>query len=276
MEIDPKLPETIHEVGQLIPDTLHAFDEVAAGMITTVGFPFLYAKEKVDFSIAKTKEELKTRLDQIPKSQLRQPPTYMVASIMPNLVVYADYEYLRKMFINLLASSMDSEKETTAHPSFNEIIKNLSPLDAKILTSEIFQNDSFPVYDFRYQKDTIARIVVKGCPLDFFSPTTGVPLIKNFINVLDQLPIEEISQIDASIENLRYLGVIEVEDDRHWTSSQLYERDISAVETIKEKLEEIVRTKGSKVDGVSNPVVAVRPKCGRITIRGRNFLNTCL
>ncbi|MFE4430441.1 DUF4393 domain-containing protein [Peribacillus butanolivorans] len=42
-------------------------------------------------------------------------------------------EDLREMFANLIASSIDIRKGYETHPSFVEIIKQLSPMDANIL-----------------------------------------------------------------------------------------------------------------------------------------------
>lgn len=43
-------------------------------------------------------------------------------------------EELRDMYINLLATSMDKHKAVTAHPSFVEILKQLSPDEARLLS----------------------------------------------------------------------------------------------------------------------------------------------
>jgi hypothetical protein len=47
---------------------------------------------------------------------------------------YVDTEELSEMFSNLIAASMNSDKLNEDHPSYVDVIKQLSPLDAKNLT----------------------------------------------------------------------------------------------------------------------------------------------
>jgi len=39
------------------------------------------------------------------------------------------------MFVNLISNSMDNRVSLPVHPSFPEIIKQMSPLDAEIISS---------------------------------------------------------------------------------------------------------------------------------------------
>ena len=50
-------------------------------------------------------------------------------------------EELREMYSNLLAKSMNSDAKTLVHPSFVEIIKQLSPFDARFLKLLLPKND---------------------------------------------------------------------------------------------------------------------------------------
>ncbi len=60
---------------------------------------------------------------------------------------YIEEEELRKMFAKLIASSMNKNKSeiSITHPSFVEIIKQLTPLDAQILDFIINNNQTAPI-----------------------------------------------------------------------------------------------------------------------------------
>lgn len=56
---------------------------------------------------------------------------------------------LRNMYANLLATSMVSGKKENAHPSFVEIIKQLTPDEAKLLKKISEMGNSFPLVDVK-------------------------------------------------------------------------------------------------------------------------------
>lgn len=56
----------------------------------------------------------------------------MVGPAIESLKYTFDTKELREMYLNLLASSMNVEKIESTHPAYVQIIKQMSPLDAKI------------------------------------------------------------------------------------------------------------------------------------------------
>ena len=80
-------------------------------------------------------------------------------------------EELRNMYANLLAASMLKDEKENAHPSFVEIIKQLSPDEAKLLKKISESGDAYPLIDVKLNvagggillKYTILRYWQKEC-----------------------------------------------------------------------------------------------------------------
>lgn len=78
----------------------------------------------------------------IPEENLIEPPTRIVGPAIEASKYFIEEEYCRDMFAKLIASSCDSSVASSVHPSFPEIIKQLTPLDARYLA--LFKR--FPTY----------------------------------------------------------------------------------------------------------------------------------
>ena len=76
---------------------------------------------------------LAERLQDVPEERLVPPPINVAGSAIDAMRFTGDVDELREMFANLVAWSMDSETASDAHPSFVEIIKQLSADEARIM-----------------------------------------------------------------------------------------------------------------------------------------------
>ena len=52
---------------------------------------------------------------------------------MQALTYSLDEEHIREMFANLLAADMNADTKKGAHPAFVEFIKDMTPIEAKLL-----------------------------------------------------------------------------------------------------------------------------------------------
>lgn len=142
-EIKIELPEAVNKVldkpattlGEKISDLL----EIIFGGIT-------YSKEKLEYKRSLNfelfKKELEERVNSIPDDKRTEPLESIVGPALEAAKYRIDTEEFRKMFANLIASSLDSRKANFVHPAFVEIIKNLSPNDALAIHSLSFLRDS--------------------------------------------------------------------------------------------------------------------------------------
>jgi Abortive infection alpha len=76
---------------------------------------------------------LEQKLKETPQEDIVHPDLTVAGPALEALRFTGHKEELREMFSNLLATAMDRKKATNAHPSFVDIIKQISPDEAKIL-----------------------------------------------------------------------------------------------------------------------------------------------
>jgi hypothetical protein len=73
------------------------------------------------------------RLAGVPPETLVTPRAEVVAGVVEGLQTRADVPELRAMFVELLAAAMQANTEERAHPAFAEIIRQLTPDEARLL-----------------------------------------------------------------------------------------------------------------------------------------------
>lgn len=149
-------------------------------------------------------QELSQSIAAIPEENLIEPNIQTTAQALENSKYCIESEDLRKLFVNLISKSMDDRYAQTVHPSFAEIIKQMSPLDAKILKS-IPQIDCFPLVDY----------ILKD------SQSTGYKTLVSNVYV-PPFPEVSLEQASASISSLNRLGIIKISTEVHLTDPSAY------------------------------------------------------
>jgi hypothetical protein len=115
------------EVGialQTVAKTLHILLAPVSSLVWSYG-------TIKDFVVARVAEKLKD----VPTERLQSPEPYIACPVIEALRYTGYQETLRDLYANLLATSIDSKTAHTAHPSFVEIIKQMSPDEALIMRS---------------------------------------------------------------------------------------------------------------------------------------------
>ena len=94
-------------------------------------------KRRLRYSVdlKKYRQELTESINKIPPSNRKEPSIQTTAQALENSKYCISSEDLRKMFVKLITCTMDSQLEPYTHPSFPEIIKQMSPLDAELLST---------------------------------------------------------------------------------------------------------------------------------------------
>lgn len=130
------------------------------------------------------------KTQEVPEEFLKEPELHIVGPAIEASKYYIESELLREMFANLIASSIDSRKTNITHPSFVEVIKQLSPLDAQNLKS--FGNRAnFPIVNYVH--------------------TIGSGRVNFHENIfLENSFVTELHQISISMKNLERLGIISI------------------------------------------------------------------
>src|SRR5439155_26421315 len=73
------------------------------------------------------------KLKDIPEERIKTPRPNVVGPALEALKYTGHEDTLKEMYANLIANSLDSETARLAHPAFVDIIKSLSPDEARIL-----------------------------------------------------------------------------------------------------------------------------------------------
>jgi hypothetical protein len=145
---------------------------------------------------------LAKKVDAIPVDKRIEPDIQTVCPALENAKYCVGSEELRTLFSNLIASSMNSDTVKFVHPSFGEIIKQMSPLDARIF-STIMKNNLNPIMHVKEMK-----------------PTGGYVYLCKYLNLYDASTHELTCN---TIENLCRLNLIEIPADGFYTNEAVYQ-----------------------------------------------------
>lgn len=96
-------------------------------------------------------ERVTGKLESVPPENIQSPDLAVAGPALESLRYTGHNQSLSEMYANLLASSMDKETASHAHPGFVEVIRNLSSDEAKLL-AYLYKEKTVPVVDVRREK----------------------------------------------------------------------------------------------------------------------------
>jgi len=214
--------------------------------------PFEIAKIYKDHSIEKFKNKLSAEIANIPENKRVTPPLNIVGPALEASKFFIEEETLREMFARLVAKSMNSDTTHQAHPAFIEVIKQISPLDAKIF--------SF------FKSNGVAPVVT------YFMKGSKIPLVPN-VTLFPKNPCTDIYAISASVTNLIRLGLLHTDFDR-----LANENDYSRFGDDEVFQQIYLRSNSQRVKKTKPPIDLIHFEKGilRRTIIGMQFISVCL
>ena len=230
-------------------------------------------KIKQQIDVQEYAKQAANQISLIPSENIQEPKLNILGPALESSKYYIEDEDMRNMFAKLLASSMDKSKNDIAHNSFVEIIKQLSPLDAKNL--EILYNKNLTA---------VAEIRNKSVNQNGFHV-----LISNIFPYNED--VKDFNVLSASLENLKRLGLIKISYDKILTSSDgtnpYHEiENIKIVEQQNSTFNLVKRPDVQKI--INNPMYDwlksyqeyessyMVKGAAEITQFGRNFCNICI
>ncbi len=179
-------PVTV-EAGQMLGTIMGWFHNVAL-------YPLQVQTLNYKHKLEQFSTDLQDKISNIPEQDRIEPTISIVGPTLEALKYTVELDDIRNMYAELLASSVNAKKVKDTHPSFIEIIKSLSPLDAVIL-KKIAIKRQIPN----------AHVVIGFSDKVFTSilPTHYVPDIIDDLDPLD---------VSKSIQSLIRLGLITLID----------------------------------------------------------------
>ena len=167
-----------------------------------------YQKYKIKqaANLEKYANEVKLGIEKIPEENIQEPKMSVVGPALEASKFYIEEDEIRRMFAKLIASSMDKTQSINIHPSFVEIIKVLSPLDAQNLYSLYYGGD-----------ETISKFRVtnkeNGIYTDHFNHV-----------FLGNPECQDNNLIEFSIDNLIRLKLVDVSYSEYKSDDSLYDK----------------------------------------------------
>lgn len=143
-------------------------------------------------------KEISDKLNEISPENIVEPKPSIAGPSMQNLAFSHEEIDLKEMYLSLLATSMNKKKMNNAHPSFAEIIKQLTSEEAKELKTQL-SNSQYPSTVFRVEMLTYNNkyIIVKN----HLDPFVGD----------EWLTIERQIFLESYFENWIRLGLVNIE-----------------------------------------------------------------
>ena len=135
-----------------------------------------------------------TEVTNIPKDQIQEPKMSVLGPALEASKYYIDDEELRMLFAKLIAASMDNSKNDTLQPAFVEIVKQMTPIDAKNLTS---------LYNIKDKQNPVVSIILENKDTRDYKEVFNHFYIENISNIPHK-------RIASSLINQERLGLIEI------------------------------------------------------------------
>lgn len=210
-------------------------------------------------NVQKLGDEVADNISKIPEDDVIEPINYSLINTIDNALLTVDQEEIRNMFSHLIAAHFDYNKQSDLHPSFIDIIKQLSPNDAMLL-KKINREEVIPIafYICYIDKEEFSYIQLTD---PFFCPLFG-----------------DYRQSVNALQNLNRLNLIELDfldvltDDRLYSIFENNEIKLDIVSETK-SFNEFLNLKGFK-EPLAEEIIIKKGKA-RITNFGHSFYNVC-
>ena len=197
-------------------------------------------------------KKVEEKTQEIPEEFIQEPSLHIVGPAIEASKYYIESEELREMFANLIASSIDNRKNDKIHPSFVEIIKQLSVLDAQILS---LYRDLLRI--------PIAQIIIKKQTHEYRITQ---------VHVIDFTHSENYKSYASSLSNLQRLGLLSIDysSQTNYDSAYDFIEDHPAFREAHELMIELQRTDPEYNEVSSKKGITTRtPLC-------EDFISVCL
>ncbi len=221
--VNVELPDFVDKAGENLtrPVTINAGQTLGdLWYLVFGGVSQLAEKRKMKYAVEleKYKNELETKIEAIPEEKRIEPNMQTVGPALENSKYCVESEEIRNAFANLISRSMNQDYSHYVHPSFADILKQMSPLDAQNLL--LFKyNKSYPVCDIhlnqkggRGYKVLVSNLFISNDKQsDFELQVQSISYLVRFglVEVPDYSALAEQSLYDAFEINPLYIALKE-------------------------------------------------------------------
>jgi hypothetical protein len=161
-------------------------------------------------------EAMTRRLAGVARERIVEPPANVAGPLLLGYAFVESEPLLREMFELLLATAMNADTRDQAHPSFVEIIRQLTPDEARILREiESKKDDAFACVRvdlkkfFQYR---IQGILTEFDDLDGLSARDVAPLCISNIERLGLVKMQFLEPLSDKTRYQKFAGCLELQD----------------------------------------------------------------
>jgi hypothetical protein len=235
------------EIGralQTVAKTVH----IALAPVSALVWGYDQIKEFVSNKVSE-------RLRNVPPEDIVTPKPNVAGPALESLRYTGHESSLSELYANLLAASMDKATASGAHPAFVEIIKQLTPDEARLVGLFVHPM-AFPLLNVRWE--------FKHQTPD---QTGGHDVLVNFSLFGAQARLEFPQLMPTYIDNLCRLGLAEVPGMFEYTSKGIYEPLENAPVVLKVK---------AQIEANPEWSPTIQRKGMRVTELGKQFAAICV
>ncbi len=190
---------------------------------------------KREYAVKETEALLNKKLKYCEPNRIHSPEPSIAIPAIEAISYSKNCQQIREMYANLLAKSMIDGESDFVHPAFVEIIKQLTPDEAKIINYLLLYGDRQPVLEvrrltntkvkergshivitnFNYKTliawlDSKSNIVLLNPKILSFSNDLGHTFLRNVSNISYYSNCNLPTKIESYIDNLSRLKIIDV------------------------------------------------------------------
>lgn len=243
----PIYQDAIQPAAKEAGKSLHLVTRAVNAALTPVE-GLVWGVEKIrDF----VRERVAAKLDNVPPEEVQQPKPHVAVPAIEALRYTGAESDLAELYANLLATSMDKATAYRAHPGFVDMIKNMSPDEARIMKF-LATSGSQPLVNVKAtQKEG-----------------GGFQIVHRHLSLIGiKAQCDHVPLAATYLDNLVRLGLIEIPNMRRIKSDDPYKEieDFPQVLSILEELRQ-VETHTIEVEKIKLD----------LTDLGRQFIRTCV
>lgn len=206
--IDKVYDDLLHPAISQVGDTLKGTVELAVAPLTGMIWGYHKIADYLDEAIPRYFEERR-----ISKKKIISPDIDIAVPVMEALR-YANKNIIKEMFVNILGASMNLDTCDFVHPSFVEIIKQLTPDEAKILKVLPEKGLCEPLVDIEVEKKEVkGRFVLYNNYgiLGYEAGCDNPDRISLYIDNLQRLALVKVPEQSFLIDEWRYDKIVNSE-----------------------------------------------------------------
>lgn len=191
------------------------------------------------------------KMENVPEEDIQSPKPHIGVPVVDALRYTGEEAALADLYANLLATAMDRKTAINAHPGFVDMIKNMSPDEARIMKF-LSANNMYPLIDIAIQEINQSTFVTTHRHVSLLGLDAQCEVPGLASNYLD---------------NLARLGVIEFAATGHIANEAVYKR-----------IEDFPQIKGiiDSHNKTDNKKAKINKSMLVVTDLGKQFIRSCV